>query len=164
MKSTTKKVLKSSRFKFFLKLALVATLFYFLGQKGFISLEATQRAFEHWHSLLPAAICLFVTSLLGVIRWAILLRAQQIRVSLGRVFQLCFLGNFFNIALPGAVSGDVVKAIYVAQEVQGHRARAFSSILFDRFAGLMALVIVSVAALGVSHTAEMAFHIPLAFG
>jgi uncharacterized membrane protein YbhN (UPF0104 family) len=64
-----------------------------------------------------------------------------------RVLQLHFIGNFFNVALPGAVSGDFVKAFYIGREVAGNRAKAFGSILFDRILGLSALVIVSLVAL-----------------
>src|SRR5690242_16977115 len=63
-----------------------------------------------------------------------------------KAFQLTMIGNFFNIALPGAVSGDFVKAFYVGKEIRGQRARAFGSILFDRVAGLSALVLVSALA------------------
>jgi uncharacterized protein (TIRG00374 family) len=59
---------------------------------------------------------------------------------------LSFVGNFFNIALPGAVSGDFMKAFYLGKEVSGHRGSAFGAILFDRVAGLSALVLVSAGA------------------
>lgn len=45
------------------------------------------------------------------------------------------------------MSGDFVKAFYVGREIQGQRARAFGSILFDRVAGLSALVLVAAGAL-----------------
>lgn len=135
--------------KLALKIFFVAGLFYFMYQRGFFSLEATQRAFQNWNLTLPAMALLATTSFLAVIRWHWLLQAQGIRIPFLRTVQLVFIGNFFNIALPGAVSGDFVKAFYVAKEVQGLRGRAFGSILFDRVAGLSALVLVAAGALGV---------------
>jgi uncharacterized protein (TIRG00374 family) len=117
-----------------------------LGKKGFISLDQTQRAITQWQYSLPGFLGLVFTSTLGIIRWNWLLKAHDIELPLPRVFQLTYVGNFFNIALPGAVSGDFVKAFYVGKEAQGQQTKAFGSILFDRVAGLSALVVLSAAA------------------
>lgn len=129
------------------KFLLVAGLLYFLTQKGFISLRDTGRAFTRWDVLAPALFVLFLNLFLGAIRWQWLLQAQGIHLPIARTLQLNFIGNFFNIALPGAVSGDFVKAFYIGREVAGKRGRAFGAILFDRVAGLSALVLLSAGAL-----------------
>ena len=135
------------KFKTLLKLGFVVVLFYYLSKRGFLSFEATKNALFQWQYTLPAFGVLIFSTFVGIVRWQILLHAQSIYLPWTRVLQLGLIGNFFNIALPGAVSGDVVKAIYVAREVQGMRARAFSSILFDRVSGVSALVLVSATAL-----------------
>lgn len=150
MSSTQPTASKPSRLisiKFILKLAFVVALLYFLVRKGFISIEATQRAFTHWDKLLIAFGVNILTLLICLVRWQKLLLAQNIQLKWKRIFQLAFIGNFFNIALPGAVSGDFVKAIYVAKEVHAQRSRAFGSIVFDRVAGLSALVLLSASSL-----------------
>lgn len=133
--------------KVVLKLLLVSTLFYFLAKKGFISFERTGRAFAHWEYSLPAMSAILITQALCAYRWQILLRAQGLELKLSRTFQLTYIGNFFNLALPGAVSGDFVKAFYVAKESQGRRGHAFGTILFDRLTGVSALVFVSAFAM-----------------
>lgn len=138
--------------KLFLKLAFVALIFVFLAKKGFISLEATRNAFRQVDRMAMGLGALLTTTLLSVVRWQWLLRAQDIRLAWTRTLQLAFIGMFFNIALPGAVSGDFVKAFYIAREVHGKRARAFSSILFDRVAGLSALVLVSAVSYWVGYS------------
>ena len=125
----------------------VVCLLYFLFKQGFLSIELTAQAFKKWDRVVPAALATGVATGLGVVRWQYLLRAQNIRLGWGRVLELSLVGNFFNIALPGAVSGDFVKAVYVGQDTQGQKAKAFGSILFDRVAGLSALVVVAAAAL-----------------
>lgn len=130
-----------------LKFVFVGGLLYFLVRKGFISVEATARAFTRLDKVLPAIALLFFTTFLGIVRWQWLLKAQDIHLSFGRTVQLAMVGLFFNIALPGAVSGDFIKAFYIAREVHGQRARAFSSIFFDRIAGLSALLILGAGAL-----------------
>jgi uncharacterized protein (TIRG00374 family) len=138
---------KKSHLKTFLKIAFVVALLFWLSRRGFISMHETGRAFADWQNSAPGLAAMLFTAFLGAVRWQILLRAQNIRLSWSRVIQLTLIGNFFNIALPGAVSGDFVKAFYVGKETGGQRARAFGSILFDRVAGLSALVLVAASAL-----------------
>src|ERR1700761_2972375 len=121
----------SKHLKLIAKIAFVLGLLYFLGKKGFISMEQTQRALSQWNIMIPAFATLLIATILGVFRWQLLLQAHNINLSLGRTFQLTFVGNFFNIALPGAVSGDFVKAFYVGKETPGMKTKAFGSILFD---------------------------------
>ena len=136
----------NSRIKLALKISFVVGLLYFLGKKGFISLDQTQHAILQWRYSLPGMCAFMFTSMLGVIRWQLLLKAHGIRLPFWRTFQLTYIGLFFNIALPGAVSGDFVKAFYVGKEAQGAKTKAFGSILFDRVAGLSALVVLSAIA------------------
>ncbi len=130
-----------------LKVAVVIGLFYYLNYKGLISWESFQMGIQNYQYFVPGVLILMGCSLLGVIRWQILLKAQEIRLPFLRTLQLHFIGNFFNIALPGAVSGDLVKAFYIAKESPGDRAKAFGSILLDRIVGTSALVLISVGAL-----------------
>jgi len=136
----------SKHLKLLAKIAFVLGLLYFLGKKGFISIEQTQRALSQWTIIVPAFFTLLFAAVLGVFRWQLLLKAHDIDLPLTRTFQLTFVGNFFNIALPGAVSGDFVKAFYVGKETPGMKTKAFGSILFDRVAGLSALVVLSAGA------------------
>ena len=140
-------ILKSSRLRSLAKLGLVAALLYFLAKRGFLSVEATGRALRQWQYVPPAWGLMLVSTVVSIFRWHLLMRAQGIDLPVRRTYQFGFIGNFFNIALPGAVSGDVVKAIYVGREVAGKRARALSSILFDRVAGVSSLMLVSTGAM-----------------
>lgn len=142
-----KSFLKSPILRNTVKITFVLGLLYYLAQRGFLSLDATKNAFTRMDHIIPAVLSMLVTNVLTIWRWQLLLKAQGIYLALSRTIQLTLIGNFFNIALPGAVSGDVVKAIYVAKEAPGKRANALSSILFDRVAGVSALVLVSVGAL-----------------
>jgi glycosyltransferase 2 family protein len=137
--------------KQFIKFILVGGLLYWLSQRGFLSLDATKKAFGRWDLMVPAFLLLTTSFLISIYRFKILLEAQGITIPFLKLVELQFIGNFFNIALPGAVSGDVVKAIYVAKEISGKRAYSLSSILFDRVAGLSALILVATAALGASY-------------
>ena len=133
-----------------IKLTLVVVLIRFLADKGFLSIEAIRRALEQPERIALALLALTFGTVFSIVRWQYLLRAQDIHLSWGKTVQLAMIGNFFNIALPGAVSGDFVKAFYIAREIHGQRARAFGSILFDRVAGVSGLVLISALALSLS--------------
>ena len=130
-----------------IKIAIVVGLLVFLSKKGLLSVQDTRRAFANWQLILLAVSIGVFSAVMGAVRWMWLLEAQGIRLGFVRTCELTFVGNFFNVALPGAVSGDFVKAFYVGRDVQGQRARAFGSILFDRVAGLSVLMLISAVAL-----------------
>ena len=63
---------------------------------------------------------------------------------------LSWIGNFFNVTLPGAVTVDVVKGYYVIKsEREDGRTRAFMTLLIDRFVGLFGLVAMAFFALSI---------------
>lgn len=75
-------------------------------------------------------------------RWYRLVRALDLRLPFGQAVRLSWIGLFFNIAVPGATGGDVVKAYYTAR-VLGAPTRAVVSVFVDRMLGLFALVLLA---------------------
>jgi glycosyltransferase 2 family protein len=76
-------------------------------------------------------------------RWWWLLRAQGLIVSWRRTFRLTMVGAFFNFCVPvGSTGGDVVRAYYAAA---GSRRKlgAVLSIVADRLAGTLGLVLLA---------------------
>jgi uncharacterized protein (TIRG00374 family) len=135
------------------KLAIVVLLLAFLAQKGLLSLSELKKVLASPPILLGAFVLSAASTVLGIHRWRVLLRGQDIHLSWRRTIQLSLIGNFFNLALPGAVSGDLVKAFYIAREHPGKRGHAFGSILFDRIVGVSGLVLVSAMAMMIGYRA-----------
>jgi glycosyltransferase 2 family protein len=132
------------------KFTLVFGLLFYLAKQGFISLEDTRKAFTQYEFIVPGAILQLTGILLTVLRWHYLLRAQSIFPKRRRTLELSFLGFFFNMTLPGAVSGDAVKAYYIGKDFPGKGANAFSSVLIDRVIGVSGMLVLSAAALIIS--------------
>lgn len=147
MSTPKSKISFKSILKTALKIGFVVFVFWWLAKKNLISVSSLIAGLQNWPLLLLGLISLVTSALLAAYRWGILLKVQDISLKGRRLLQLQLIGNFFNVALPGAVSGDFVKAYYIAHESPGNRARAFGSILFDRILGLSALVVVSLSAL-----------------
>jgi len=79
-------------------------------------------------------------------RWRVLLVHQGIHASMRDVFALTMIGALFNTMIPGAVSGDVVKAYYISIRYPEKKAQAVTTILLDRVLGLTSLLILSALA------------------
>jgi len=80
--------------------------------------------------------------LLIAVRWRMLLKIQDVNVSLWEVTRLTFLGQFFNAIVPGTVGGDLVKAYYVAKHTP-KVAAVIVSVFVDRLMGLVELALMA---------------------
>jgi uncharacterized protein (TIRG00374 family) len=93
------------------------------------------------------AVSLYMVALgLGMYRWYILLSVQGIHLRPWDIVKLSMVGQFFNIAIPGAVSGDVVKMVYLRAHVEGKMAEGVLTIMLDRIVGILGLFVVAAAA------------------
>ncbi len=90
---------------------------------------------------------------LGTWRWWLLMRGAGLKCSYFRALKLQLVGFFFNTAMPGAVGGDIVKAIYIMrdQDVPSGKTPALLSVLLDRIIGLIGLFVMGVVAAGFSY-------------
>jgi uncharacterized membrane protein YbhN (UPF0104 family) len=88
--------------------------------------------------LVLGTVGILVSELLGIWRWHLLLRAQLVPCNFGTTVRLGFIGLFFNMFLPGAVGGDVLRAVYLGN-APGCRARVIVSVILDRLLGLCSL-------------------------
>jgi uncharacterized membrane protein YbhN (UPF0104 family) len=96
-----------------------------------------------------AVICLLLIMTLyatAFVRWRLLLRSQGIFLKYREVFQLGMLGQFFSTFIPGAVGGDLIKAVYVARRFPDRKMQTVSTILMDRIIGLMAMIVLGATA------------------
>lgn len=83
-----------------------------------------------------------VAMVLTFVRWYLLVRALQIPFRLRDALRLGFIGNVFNLVIPGAVGGDVIKAYYLCRE-QARKAQAIASMVIDRVVGLLGLFLLA---------------------
>lgn len=88
------------------------------------------------------ALGLYLVGLLATFgRWYLLVRILRFHLGLLQAVRLGFVGNVFNLVLPGSVGGDVVKAAYLLRDRPrpGDRTAAVASILLDRLLGMLGL-------------------------
>jgi uncharacterized protein (TIRG00374 family) len=76
------------------------------------------------------------------IRWGLLMRARGLETTIWKRFRLIMVGAFFNFCMPGMTGGDLIKAYYAAKN-SDRRTDAVMSVIFDRIAGLIALILLA---------------------
>lgn len=97
-----------------------------------------------WHWALASFLMLLPGFLLASWRYQLLLGALGLRCTFFQALSWNMIGSFFDVAMPSASGGDVVKAWYVVKHVgPGNRSLGVLSVLLDRIIGLFALILLA---------------------
>ncbi|MBN1340410.1 MAG: flippase-like domain-containing protein [Bacteroidales bacterium] len=139
MKAGVKKYLK-----LILKIAVTATALFFV----FSRIEGKKLLESYGNlSLMPlfAALAMFMFSkLVAAIRLNVFLKSSGIVISEKENVRLYLLGMFYNVFLPGGISGDGYKIYLLKKKFNVPAGRVFSAVLVDRISGVLALFTLSV--------------------
>jgi uncharacterized protein (TIRG00374 family) len=96
---------------------------------------------------IPLAIVLVITTrFIMSVKWWLLLKARDVKVPLISLSLLQFTSYFIGRAFPGALGMDLVRTYVLAKE-QRNTGLIVASVLMDRITNMVALALVSLAAL-----------------
>lgn len=129
-----------------LKLGLTIGLLTWLVAKGQLDPERLWRALQHRQLIALAVVLGGVNISTSALRWLLLLRSEGIACSLRLALRLTWIGHFWNMVIPGAVSGDAVKMYYIGRCAPKKREEAWTTVFVDRLIGMAALVSLSTMA------------------
>ncbi|MFZ4397671.1 MAG: lysylphosphatidylglycerol synthase transmembrane domain-containing protein, partial [Kiritimatiellia bacterium] len=126
-----------------LRLALAAVVLFWLFRKlgGHELLDALKESLIHWHWLLAAHLLMLLPLAICMLRWKLILNSQSMPLTWPRVAAIFMIGQFFNTFMLGATGGDLMKAWYTARASHQRKAEAVTTIVLDRFAGLLGLLL-----------------------
>ncbi|MCK5565850.1 MAG: flippase-like domain-containing protein [Planctomycetes bacterium] len=96
----------------------------------------------NWFVFFGACLLHLFCHCVFVFRWRLLLRTQEISIPYFAVLKLHLLGLFYNMFLPGAVGGDLLRAWYVTHHTEKKVAAALS-VFVDRAIGLGCTVLMA---------------------
>jgi hypothetical protein len=133
----------SSKLQPILKIVLGAAFLIWMVYSGKLDLSQIARSLSHWPELVAILILLYTQVAVTAWRWNLLLKAQEIHFPYGQAMNLTMIGVLFNVVIPGAVGGDLMKAYYVTRAAAGRKSPAATSILMDRVLGLQGLFLLS---------------------
>jgi glycosyltransferase 2 family protein len=96
--------------------------------------------------LLAIALAVYFLAMTGTfVRWFLLVRVIEPKFKFSATVLLGLIGMVFNLVIPGAVGGDLIKAAYLAR-MRIRKTQAIASMVIDRILGLFGLfVLASVA-------------------
>ena len=127
------------------KVAFAAAILVWMVRSGRLNLGEVAGAFSHWPALLLILLLVNIQIAVSAWRWKWLLRAQSFALPFRQAYSLTMIGALFNVVIPGAVGGDVIKAYYIARGTT-RKAETTGTIVLDRVAGLVGLFLLAAAA------------------
>jgi len=129
----------SKYLKLLLKIGVTTVCFWYISKK--IDFHAAKEAFlkANWLWLLLAVILLMLSKLFSAFRLNIYFRNINIHLPGWRNIKLYWLGMFYNLFLPGSISGDAYKVVLLKRKYGSSYKKTSVAVLLDRFSGLLAL-------------------------
>ncbi|MBI5874715.1 MAG: flippase-like domain-containing protein [Deltaproteobacteria bacterium] len=129
-----------------LKISVSIALLVFLFKKA--DMGNVWAIMQSMNFLILAVVALLyaVSQIISTYRWSLFLPNAGIHVPFLKLVSLYYVGMFFNIFLPSAIGGDVVKSYYL-YKFSGKGGNSLASVFLDRFTGFFALVTIAVVSL-----------------
>lgn len=93
-----------------------------------------------------ALICAFFRLWLVSFRWRILNPDVVSQFKQWQYFRYIIISNIFNIFMPGALGGDIVRSLLVFRSVKKNRLANIFGILVDRFIGFCSIIMLGTMA------------------
>lgn len=126
-----------------LKFSLAAVLIGWLLSSGKLDFKLLTSLKDHPFALISAFCLIILNFCLISLRWKSILKARStVEIPLSGMLKISWIGQFFSSVLPGSVSGDLVKILYVQKFDQAFSKQfLFASILIDRVMGLAGLIL-----------------------
>lgn len=140
MNSTNRTATKM--WQFGLKLAVSIALLALLLSRTDLQALATLFRSLRFPIFFGSVLLYLLVQLLSTIRWRCLLQAEQIHLPFWRLILLYYEGMFFNLMLPTAIGGDVVRGYRVSRLTE-RREASLASILVERLSGFVAMAIIA---------------------
>lgn len=129
----------SKLLKLLLKITVTSVcLWYVSGKIDFAKAGAVLKS-ANWFYLFLALIAFIISKLLSAIRLNIYFRNINIHLPGWQNIKLYWLGMFYNLFLPGSISGDAYKVILLSKRYGIPYKKTTAAVLLDRISGLLGL-------------------------
>jgi len=127
---------------FLLKIGVTVVCFWYISKK--IDFAAARDAFlkANWMWLIVAILLLILSKVFSAWRLNIYFRNIGLHLSGWKNIKLYWLGMFYNLFLPGSISGDAYKVVLLKRKYHSPYKKTSAAVLLDRFSGLLALAII----------------------
>jgi uncharacterized membrane protein YbhN (UPF0104 family) len=122
-----------------LKVLITAICFWYISTKINGQQVATALLNADWWVLFLAVLLYLLSKVLSSIRLNLYFRNTGLHLSEIKNGKLYWMGMFYNLFLPGAISGDAYKVVLLKKAYGARVKKTSAAVLLDRFSGLLAL-------------------------
>lgn len=130
----------------FIRYLVAALLIYWLISNDKIDFNNIRITADNFIYYLLSFLFILSAELLAVLRLKFILLIANTHVSFVDLLKLNLIGYGFSLFLPGALTGDLVKLVYLGKQTNS-KIKAFVCIIADRALGLMGLLTLCGAAI-----------------
>jgi len=116
-------------------------LWYVSGKIDFSKAAEAIRA-ANWLYLVLALLLFIASKLVSAVRLNLYFNNTGLRLTTFQNLRLYSLGMFYNLLLPGSISGDAYKVILLKRKYDVSYKKTSAAVLLDRFSGLLGLGLV----------------------
>ncbi len=128
--------------KLFIKLAVTILCFWYISTKVDFGKAWNALLAANWWYLLLAVLSFMFSKLVAAFRLNINFRNINLRLPEWKNIKLYWLGMFYNLFLPGSISGDAYKVVILTRKYKASYKKTTVAVLLDRFSGLLALGVI----------------------
>lgn len=128
--------------KALLKIGITILCFWYISTKIDFSEALKALAKVNWFFLVIGLVFFVFSKLLSAFRLNIYFRNIRLQLPEWTNIKLYWLGMFYNLFLPGAISGDAYKVVLLNRRYQASYKKTSAAVLLDRFSGVLALGVI----------------------
>ncbi len=126
-------------FKLLLKIAVTVICFWYISRKIDFTKAKDAVMQADWWWLFLSVLAFAFSKFLASFRLNIYFKNIDIHLTQTQNLKLYWLGMFYNLFLPGAISGDAYKVVLLTRKYDVSYKKITAAVLLDRFSGLLAL-------------------------
>ncbi len=121
------------------KIVVTVACFWYISRKidFAVAFDALQTA--NWALFILAIVAYVASKLVSAFRLNIYFRNINLRLPEWKNLRLYWLGMFYNLFLPGSISGDAYKVVLLNRWCGAPYKKTSTAVLLDRFSGLLGL-------------------------
>lgn len=124
-----------------IKIGFIIFIFYYLFKNNHININSLLSFKENKFLNVLLLIIVFITLLLGALRWFIILRYSKIKITFIETFKIVYICSFFNNFLFGNIGGDFLRIFYATKLSKVNKVKNAFTIFVDRLFGLIGLLV-----------------------
>lgn len=148
----------SKLIKLLIKIAVTILCFWYISQKIDFTKALKALTDAKWLLLFLSVLCYLISKIIAAYRLRIYFKNIDLHLPHWTNLKLYWLGMFYNLFLPGSISGDAYKVVILNKRLKAPYKKTSAAVLLDRFSGLLGLgVILSIYGVMVLTNNELHF-------